>query len=91
MTTLTIFLYLIAALISWIIFYYVVKAAVRNGIREARSDKEVKTFIGNSTTEKSANTAQTRLQQQYDKGEITFEVQITMEQTKHLDNLFRLT
>lgn len=73
MTTLTIFLYIIGALISWVIFYYVVKAAVRNGIREARSDKEVPTFTRNSTPEKTANTAQMKLQQQYDKGEITFE------------------
>lgn len=73
MTTLTIFLYLIGALISWIIFYYVVKAAVRNGIREARSDKQVQNFTANSTPEKPANSAQMRLQQQYDKGEINFE------------------
>ena len=73
MPTLTIFLYIIGALISWVIFYYVVKAAVRNGIREARADKEARTFIGNSTPEKPANAAQERLQKQYDKGEITFE------------------
>jgi len=73
MTTLTIFLYLLGALISWVIFYYVVKAAVKNGIREARSDKEVPTFIRNNTPERPANAAQMRLQQQYDKGEITFD------------------
>ncbi|MBD0350429.1 MAG: hypothetical protein ICV65_04650 [Flavisolibacter sp.] len=72
MATLTIFLYIVGVVISWIIFYYVVKAAVRNGIREARANKEVRTFIGNSTPERPANPAQARLQQQYDKGEITF-------------------
>jgi uncharacterized membrane protein len=73
MNTLTIFLYILGAVISWLIFYFVVKAAVRNGIREARADKEAKTFIGNNTPEKPANSAQIKLQQQYDKGEITFE------------------
>jgi len=73
MSTLTIFLYILGGLISWLIFYFVVKAAVRNGIREARDDKEVKTFIGNSTPERPANSAQMKLQQQYDKGELTFE------------------
>ena len=73
MTTLTIFIYLIGALISLVIFYFIVKAAVVNGIREARSDIEVQTFSRNSTPEIPANAAQMRLQQQYDKGEVTFE------------------
>lgn len=73
MPTVTILLYFIGVIISWIIFYYVVKAAVRNGIIEAQADKQVQTFIEKSTPERLANPAQVTLQQQYDKGEITFE------------------
>ena len=73
MTTLTILIYIIGAIISWIIFYYVIKAAVRNGIIEARSDKNIKNFTANTTPEKPVNTEQMRLQQRYDKGEIQFE------------------
>ena len=44
--TTTIFIYIIAAIVSWIIFYYVVKEAVKNGIIEANTrkinDKELK-------------------------------------------------
>lgn len=67
-------LYLTGITISWFIFYYVVKTAVKNGIREARSDKEVSTTIRESKPDRSANEAQTKLQQRYDKGEITFVV-----------------
>lgn len=73
MTTLTIFLYIVGAIISWVILYFVVKAAVRNGIREARVDNHGQTFISTSAPDRPANTAQMKLQQQYDKGEITFE------------------
>ncbi|HNP24737.1 MAG TPA: DUF6019 family protein [Panacibacter sp.] len=73
MDTLTIFLGITGALISWVILYYVVKAAVKNGIRETRSDKEVQTLIRTGSSERLANPAQLKLQQQYDKGEINFE------------------
>ena len=74
MTTLTIFLYIIGAIASWFIFYHVVKAAVRNGIREARSAKEWPTYVRESKPERPANAEQIKLQQRYDKGEITFEL-----------------
>lgn len=75
MDTLTIILYLIGAIITWIIFYYVVKAAIRNGIKEAHADKETQALIENRMPERPANGTQQmrRLQEQYDKGEITFE------------------
>ncbi len=75
MTTSIIYLlYIIGAIVSWIIFYYVVKAAVKNGIKEARNNNEVSTYIKNSKPERLANPEQAKLQQRYDKGEITFEV-----------------
>lgn len=75
MTSFTIyFLYIIGIIISWIIFYYVVKAAVKNGIREAKSEKISQAFFRDSKPEKPANSEQIKLQQLYDKGEITFEI-----------------
>lgn len=73
METFTIVLYVIGIIIGWIIFYYVVKAAVRNGIIEAQIYNQVPPIAKNSKPEKPANAAQVRLQQQYDNGEITFE------------------
>jgi len=74
MTAFTIYLlYIIGIIISWIIFYYVVKAAVRNGIREASPDKILATYFKDNKPEKPANSEQIKLQQRYDKGEITFE------------------
>ena len=74
MTTLNIFLSIIGIIISWIILYYVIKAAVRNGIKEAQPNKEPVTYIKEQKLEKSANPEQTKLQRRYDNGEITFEV-----------------
>lgn len=74
MTTFTILLYVIGVIIGWFIFYYVVKAAVRNGIKEAHADKEVPTYIKDSKPERPANAEQIKLQQRYDKGEITLDV-----------------
>lgn len=74
MTTLTILFYVIGIIISWIIFYYVVKAAVRNGIKEALPNKEVKSFNREPIHEIPMNDEQAKLQQRYDRGEITFEV-----------------
>lgn len=75
MTTFIIYLfYFIAVAIGWVIFYYVVKAAVKNGIKEARADKEASTYIRDTKPEIQANPEQRKLQQRYDKGEIPFEV-----------------
>lgn len=48
---------------------------MKNGIREVR-DKEVTaaTYINQGKSERQANSAQLKLQQRYDKGEISFEV-----------------
>jgi uncharacterized membrane protein len=73
MTTYTILLYIIGVIISWFVFYYVVKAAVRNGIRESRSDKEFSLNVRESKPEQPTNAEQLKLQKRYDKGEITFE------------------
>ncbi|MGN6438489.1 MAG: DUF6019 family protein [Agriterribacter sp.] len=62
--------YLIGAIVAWIIFYHVVKAAVRNGIREARKDLEAPV---KPVQEKAPNARQLQLKEKYDKGEITFE------------------
>ncbi|MBL7770024.1 MAG: hypothetical protein JNK20_13665 [Flavipsychrobacter sp.] len=73
MTLLTIIFYSLIVLICWIIFYYVVKASVRNGIREALSENDASNIIENISSDKPANFEQTRLQQQYNNGEISFE------------------
>ena len=67
-------LYIIGIIIIWVIFYYVVKAAVRNGIKEARPDNILPTSYRDNKSEKPANSEQIKLQQRYDKGEITFEI-----------------
>jgi hypothetical protein len=75
MTTLMIYLlYLLAAIIGWIILYYVVKAAVKNGIKEVQVEKGGSTKVTAFKPERTANPEQIKLQQRYDSGEITFEV-----------------
>jgi hypothetical protein len=75
MATLIIYLlYFIGIIVSLIIFYYVVKAAVKNGIKEARIDQNPPIYIKQQDSERFANPEQTKLQQRYDKGEITFDV-----------------
>ncbi|HEY5370502.1 MAG TPA: hypothetical protein VIJ75_16075 [Hanamia sp.] len=74
MTAQTIFLYVIGAIISWVIFYYVVKVAVRNGIRESRTEKNIDSNYKDIKPEIKATPEQIKLQQRYDKSEITFEV-----------------
>ena len=74
MTSFTIYMfYIIGIIVSWIIFYFVVKAAVKNGIREAGPDKMFPTYFGSRKPEKPANSEQIKLQKRYDKGEITFD------------------
>ena len=73
MTTLTFLLYIIGGIIGWIIFYYVVKIAVKNGIIEARIKNENTSNVKESRPELPINSEQIKLQKQYDNGEITFE------------------
>ena len=63
--------YIIGIIIIGIIFYYVVKAAVKNGIREAFSDKILPPSF---RINKPANPDQIKLQQRDDNGEITLEM-----------------
>ena len=81
METSTLITYIVAAIIGWVIFYYIVKAAVKNGIREAHDDiKEVrddKQYNYYSKVEKPgipATPEQVKLQERYEKGEISLEV-----------------
>jgi len=73
MATYIIFLYILGGITGWIIFYYVVKAAVKNGIRESIMDDEVRTIFHRGKPEKPANTEQLKLQQRYEKGEMKLE------------------
>ena len=70
----TLVLYIAAAIIGWVIFYYVVKAAVKNAIIEARSDMERPSLVKDSEPEKIGTPEQMKLQERYAKGEISFEV-----------------
>jgi hypothetical protein len=70
----TIILYTLGVIVAWIVFYYVVKAAVRNGIREAQSSSEVISPDKEDKLESTMTPKQVELQRQYDKGQITFEV-----------------
>ena len=68
------FMYIAVAVIAWLILYYTVKAAVKNAIIESRTYKEVQTHKSNNIIiERPINEGQVKLQQRYDKGEITFE------------------
>ena len=69
---LTYIFYVIGAVFSWILFYYVVKCAVKNGIEEARQNKASHTDYTNFNSQPTP--AQIKLRQQYDNGEITFDV-----------------
>ena len=66
-------LYIGGWIITLVILYHLIKAAVKNGIIEARGSNEPKRYTAESKSEHPATAEQTRLQQRYDKGEITFE------------------
>ena len=68
----TYIIYVIGAVISWILFYYVVKLAVKNGIDEARQNKSL--HSGRNHFDSQPTPAQIKLQQQYDNGEVTFDI-----------------
>ncbi|HRO48077.1 hypothetical protein [Agriterribacter sp.] len=69
----TIIYYLIGLLIGLLIFYNIVKAAVRNGIREARKDVESPIIPKGSIPDTKPNERQLELQERYNRGEITFD------------------
>jgi len=66
-------LYVGCSIITLVIFYHIIKAAVKNGIIEARGYKEATPRINDIKPERQGNAEQMKLQQRYDKGEITFE------------------
>jgi len=66
-------IYLIGILFGWIILYYTIKAAVKNGIREANREKILRAPLKRTRSEKLPNTEQIKLQQRYNNGEITFD------------------
>lgn len=67
----TLLVYIGLCILSLYIFYLIIKAAVRNGIKEAQQDQLATTATG--ATEVSANEKQLAVQRRYDKGEITFD------------------
>ena len=68
----TYIIYVIGAVVSWILFYYVVKLAVKNGIEEARQNKA--SHSDHTNSDSLPTPAQIKLRQQYDNGEITFDI-----------------
>ncbi|MFZ6025111.1 MAG: hypothetical protein ACOYVG_11745 [Bacteroidota bacterium] len=78
MEILTVLIYIVGVVISWVIFYYVVKAAIRNGIKEAKIDEgNIKLNTNNyktSTPTLQANKEQIKLQEKYERGEISLDV-----------------
>ena len=74
MTTIACIIYIIGAIIGLMLFYYVVKTAVKDGIIEARIKNEYTSYIKDSKYEPPMNSEQLKLQNQYNNGEITFEI-----------------
>ena len=67
-------MYLIGLICAWLILYYTIKAAVKNGILAARAIKEDITYKSNNTIAKRPiNEGQANIQQRYNYGEISFE------------------
>lgn len=67
-------MYFIGIVISWTVLYYVIKSAVKNGVIEALSKKQIAPNTQEYKPEKKANLQQIELQKKYDNGEISFEV-----------------
>lgn len=67
-------LYILAVIIGWVIFYYVVKAAVKNAILETQYQKRYSKQVIETKPEVPSNSQQRDLQKQYDNNEISFEV-----------------
>lgn len=73
MTTIACIIYIIGAIIGLMIFYYIIKTAVKDGIIEARIKNEYTSYVKDSKYEPAMNSEQLKLQNQYNNGEITFE------------------
>lgn len=60
-------------ILGWILLYFVVKAAVVNGIRDSGLlERERKNQTEQKIHDTSPNSAQILLKQRYEKGELTF-------------------
>ena len=70
---LTFIFYIIGSIIGLMIFFYVVKTAVKHGIIEARINNEYISYVKERKPELPMNSKQLNLQNQYNNGEITFE------------------
>jgi hypothetical protein len=70
---LTFIFYIIGSIIGLMIFFYVVKTAVKHGIIEARINNEYISYVKERKPELPMNSEQLKLQNQYNNGEITFE------------------
>jgi hypothetical protein len=64
---------ILAAAISWAIFYYTIKAAVKFGILEANEAKEMKSAVAEVNRQDRPNIAQMDLQKRYDAGGMPFD------------------
>lgn len=67
--------YLVAAVIGLVIFYFIIKNAVKNGMIEAQEQLNRKPTPPDKAAvlERPANPAQWELQKKYDAGQISFE------------------
>jgi hypothetical protein len=61
-------IYVLSVIIGWAIFYYTIKAAVKNGMIEAQTHPDV---INKETGKpvKSCSTEQIKLQERYERGD----------------------
>jgi hypothetical protein len=69
-------IYFIGAIISWVIFYYTIKEAVKNGILAAKQQPQSefsKSQIEFSKSQSEFSKSQIELQSKYEKGQITFD------------------
>lgn len=67
--------YLVGAVISWTIFYYTIKAAIKWAIRETNEEKEISEMkkIASQSKDVTMTPALAELQKKYDRGTITFD------------------
>lgn len=65
--------YLISAVFTLIILYYLIKGAVRNGIIEAKTKLDRNDILHMHKTTAPPNNEQQELINQYERGDLTFE------------------
>ena len=60
-------------ILSWILLYYIIKAAVMNAIRDSGLVKKITDLVKENLPEDKPNTAQLSIKKKYKSGEITFD------------------